>query len=355
MIKFVFINLAVLLGLLLGIESCSWSILSAKGQAQPFFIDPTAGFGKTLQAPDQFQKLRHLDPLLGWGYDPESVLAKKTLKNEYVIMGSEHPKALRLVMTGGSTTDSFVRDETWPRLLTEKLLSAGYCVRSYVGAVSGYNSNQEMLKIVRDHASLNPDIHISYSGVNEHEKEKYTLSSFYLMNLMGRMISYRRLYFMPNSVWLLGDFLNISQGQIKGMNEGLDQPHDVADRWTSNQRRMHALAQEFGYTFIGVLQPILGIGKYVPSDEERKRIQEMQLVTEWQGFYTGARKSAQQYKFLQDFVDIFEGKTGFFADDCHVNGVGEYLIADKMFEMLTKLHAEKLRGARVLDCAPSAL
>jgi hypothetical protein len=350
MFKIAFINLGVLLGILLTIETCSWSILSFRKEAQPFFVDPTVGFSRTLQAPDHFRQLRHLDPLLGWGYDPADIKEANTLQTEYAIFGAKDPRAVRIVLTGGSTTDSFHDGRKWPALLTEKLHNAGYCVRTYVGGVAAFNSSQEMLKIIRDQYELKPQIHISYSGVNEIESEWATLSSYYLFELADKMLNARHTFLLPNSVFLLGNFQGASQGRSSGVNRGLNQPLDRAERWNFNMRRMHAISKEFDYEFIAVLQPILGVGDYNPSAVERQRIKDMKLVEGWSDFYKKAQGYVKEKPYMYDFVDIFAGQSNLYHDDCHVNKVGEHVIAEKMFKVVTARFAKLLEKSKLKNC-----
>jgi hypothetical protein len=350
MFKTTLINLIVLIGLLLLLETCSWSILAYSGKSQPFFIDPTMGFAQGMQASDKFKVLRHLDPLLAWGYDPQSISTKNNLENEYAVFGAADSRAFRIVFTGGSTTDSFTENLKWPIKLTEKLREAGYCVRSYVGGVSGYTSNQEMMKIVRDQYALQPQLHISYTGVNENEKEWDRLSSPYMITLLEKMVTYRRAPILPNTLWLLGDFNHVSKGQVLGVNHGLHQPHALPERLYNNLRRMHAFAKEFDYTFIGILQPMLGIGKYKPSAVELARIKDMNLVAEWGPFYEEAQRTIEGKPYLHNFVNIFENQSDLYTDDCHVTDAGDNIIAEKMYELLVTQYSKLLKAAQIQGC-----
>ncbi|HRO67807.1 MAG TPA: hypothetical protein PL182_09615, partial [Pseudobdellovibrionaceae bacterium] len=149
---------------------------------------------------------------------------------------------------------------------------------------------------------------------------------------------------------LLGSFSGVSQGRIRGVNLGLRQPGTEAQRWVRNLRTMKSLAQEFGYEFVGVLQPMLGVGLYRPDEEEQKRILDLKLAENWGPFYDEARRLIKNQKNFYDFVDIFGDRSGLYFDDCHVFAEGDEVIAQRMFDLLKSRQRPLLERSRLLKC-----
>ena len=112
--------------------------------------------------PPSFTVLEHVyDPILGYakmdndmaGYGlwpTNSRLTEKTLK---------------VMVMGGSTSTWPLT--TWSKLLCEKIKSRGRDCVIFNGAVEGYFSGQELLKVIRDAPAIKPDIVISLSGIND--------------------------------------------------------------------------------------------------------------------------------------------------------------------------------------------
>ena len=81
--------------------------------------------------------------------------------------GSSSVKAKRIVVLGGSTADqdTFI-GTSWPEMLPEVAAEGGADVRVYNGAVTGYTSAQELVKLLRDVPALKPHVVVLYSGIN---------------------------------------------------------------------------------------------------------------------------------------------------------------------------------------------
>ena len=88
----------------------------------------------------------------------------------YVVYGSQHlqnPDAIRVAVFGGSTSDTVFSQNTWVKGFHEALNKAWGPTVVFNGAVGGYNSHQELLKVVRDIEYLHPNLILTYNGANE--------------------------------------------------------------------------------------------------------------------------------------------------------------------------------------------
>lgn len=84
----------------------------------------------------------------------------------FQVLGMDKESDYRIVLLGGSTTDGWLYEfKSWADFLYEKCI--GYHVTIFNGGISGYTSTQELVKLLRDGITLNPDMIILYDGVND--------------------------------------------------------------------------------------------------------------------------------------------------------------------------------------------
>jgi hypothetical protein len=280
--------------------------------------------------------------MLGWAYSLKTVRSARFLGGDYRIYGAKDPRALRLLITGGSTSDSFGPYEwVWTKVLIRMLRADGYCVTGFLGGVFGYNASQEMIKVIRDHQALRPHLHISYSGANEQRGAWRFMPNEYIIRALNAVVNYRQSFFLPNTVKFLSKKLGYKP-PLEGVNSGLAGSPLPAERWLSNIRTMHAISEEFKYEFLAVLQPRLGMGSYSPLPREHALMLEWNLEKRWGPFYRAAKEAVKKNAYAYDMTNIFHGKSGLFYDDCHVNEEGNQLVGEQMYLAVKKRHRELL-------------
>ena len=111
---------------------------------------------------DTAKKADIIDPLLGYSRsgDLEGYVIHKHC--------DESKEFLKIMITGGSTTDdTFSNQRSWPSFLSEILNERKISHIIYNVGIVGYNSSQELLKIIRDINILKPHIVISNSSIND--------------------------------------------------------------------------------------------------------------------------------------------------------------------------------------------
>lgn len=195
-----------------------------------------------------------VDPLLGYtrtgGICPGIVTyGKLNGKND-----------LAVLILGNSSSDStFGNLNCWGHYLFLELskLCAERNVVIYNGAVSGYYSGQEFLKLCRDGVDLKPSIVISFSGVTEittKAKGKKLLQKYQLR--------------MWNSILgqpgIIPDSLHMRN--MNKLSTGLEEMLSDEAAWIDNERKMYAICKEFGIKFIGCLQPMIAVGCIVDTE-----------------------------------------------------------------------------------------
>ena len=253
-----------------------------------------------------------LDPLLGFSrqHDEE--------KYGFKIYGKEYSAQHRIVTIGGSTTaHGTYMTKSWPQFLYDKMHELDVCI--YNGGMSGYDSSQELLKLIRDVLPLSPSVVISYSGYNDvvqilpqHRRNHYPYVSLYMQDVMKHVIAFD------------------SKGLMLGLGE--KSKETPAQIWIKNQKMMQAVCQTFGISYIGILQPCLACmgHQYVYSDTERQRmnVEVAGSIDTCKSFYEEIEKANMFCEWLLDGRDIFGESMDLFYDICHIKEKGNEMIAE---------------------------
>lgn len=263
-----------------------------------------------------------LEPMLGYTLTyPET----SEQYQQYVVLGNEKDALIRIMILGGSTSDigQYKPEKSWPEFLWDKL---NHKAIIFGGAIGGYNSRQECLKLLRDIGTIRPDIVISYSGIND----------AYPMSVSGHpFIHSYQLAAMENS-----------SGSFQ-LDKGFESKEDHASLWLRMQYSMYAIAHACGFRFYGILQPafyskkaLAGREKLIAaygnnffsdnfSDEKRKERYEKILKI--------FPKSEKLYKdkFLYNFSDLFqENENEIFKDCVHLFEKGNELVAEAILKII---------------------
>ena len=84
----------------------------------------------------------------------------------FYVLGTREPDNFKIAILGGSTSDSDLYwYRSWPEIFYEK-----YCrenISIFNGAMAGYNSAQELIKLMRDVVHLKPNLLIVLNGIND--------------------------------------------------------------------------------------------------------------------------------------------------------------------------------------------
>ena len=231
----------------------------------------------------------------------------------------------RIVALGGSTTDpTTYLLKSWPLLLYEKINNPDICI--YNAGMGGYDSSQELLKLIRDILPLQPNIVISYSGYNDlvhmspfFPSNAYPYISLYMQNTMKNILSTHK------AAFTFGAPCNKSTAQL----------------WADNEKMMHAICDAMGIQFRAVLQPCLICPgpNYVYSETEKKRtlLEPPELFDIFPHFYKELDEMDIFSDWLIDGRRIFDSSTDIYLDRCHVNAEGNALIATFVENLLKTL------------------
>jgi len=180
------INLVLLVLLVCAVEGIAlWVNRGTPDGAYPFMVNTQAlrsSEGEIRQVGNT-AKMSYLDPHLGYAHDhaTDDGLGDVGGVPGFAVYGDpDAPDALRIVALGGSTTDP-LDPGNWPRALQRLLANQGVPAVVFNGGVSGYSSNQELLKLIRDALPLEPDLVLSLSGINRIASRKGLVLTLFRM------------------------------------------------------------------------------------------------------------------------------------------------------------------------------
>jgi len=288
--------------------------------------------------------LRAVDPHLGHGYlsrDDLKLEPDEELTGGCVRLGcDEH--AIRIGILGGSTSDVSLAG-SWLRPFRAACLARSRNVTLYSGAVSGYSSSQELIKLIRDVLPIQPTVVIALSGLNDlgfvqAAGSEYPMVHWYQQLLMGHLARKPEPQKFFGSPPVRGVAALNDKYRLEGMVLGARNHLSAARVWERNHIMAHALCRELGVAYRCFLQPTVGVGDYVLSRDEVESFEAYVTARKQRGadypdqlhsFYEEARKIVCDHSdFMVDLVDLFRGGANLYADVRHPNAAGNARLAE---------------------------
>jgi hypothetical protein len=270
-----------------------------------------------------------------------------------------------IVCLGGSTTDPFlpkikedaegkpiiIANGTWSEELSRMMESKQIRGTIFCGATGGYNTSNDLLRLLRDVLDIKPDIVISYGGVNDlfirrdFKMHNIALYRYYKNN--NQQLS--NCFIFPNLVRYLSKRENKKMAKMAlygGIKSELNEPDYMVRNW----KIMNEICKLHDIKFYGVLQPCVGSTAKTRNDEnlisEKWLTNYLHDDTLWRSCfdvltqnYDLMRPEILKYDFMYDFSDIFDERDfsiiyPFKFDWCHVSQEGNRIVAENMFKML---------------------
>lgn len=256
-----------------------------------------------------------------------------------------------IVVSGGSTSD-IAYNGSWLRFFNQLLLESKFDYSLYSVGVSGYSSNQELFKLIRDVVPLNPSIYISLSGVNDlgfiqsidsmHPyMHHYTAKVFNKLNFQKNKNLFKKIVQTRHEK---DNFIEEYKRNNNNLCLGLCYNIEDYELWFKNIKHMFAICKSEDIDFVGILQPIYGFGNYNKNEKEVKAFREfcekffeMKNINYddlLQNFYINAKILCNKFDFLLDFTDIFNDEHEVFEDPRHLNQKGNKILAKRIFDTI---------------------
>ena len=218
--------------LLLIIESICYALVD-----DTHFMWDFSSLSSPIERPES--GFHEIDPLLGYAKTEQEQTKKGFVveKGCVVLSDNNDTGQINILITGGSTSDLSLYPDMWPIELNKILKAKGINAKLYCAGTGGYNSGQELLKLIRDGISTNPVIHISYSGANDYGGKSY-VSEFeqhlYTIQLNKGTTS----WLMPSTIVFLRKCLKLDHPDIN--LRPLDKIPGF-EFWVENMRLMHSI------------------------------------------------------------------------------------------------------------------
>jgi hypothetical protein len=295
-------------------------------------------------------------------FDEHSKMQEVSITSE-LLAKLEHPF---IVCLGGSTTDHFLQihqneialpDATgsWPEELSRIMENKKIKGTVFCGGTGGYRTSQDVTKLLRDVLEIEPDVVISYGGVNDlaYRPNNYPIYNRrhyqYLVKESKRKELPRSFLFPNLAIYIHTHTHTHIESLPKGVYFGVKSDMNVAEYMIRNWKIMQAICDLHGIKFYGVLQPCVGSTEVTRGDSKfvserwRGRVFDEQKwdcsLEQLIGGYEYVKTKIPEYKFMQDFSAIFDKEDletiyPFKEDFCHVSQEGNRIVAENMFKML---------------------
>lgn len=268
-----------------------------------------------------------IDPLLGWGGHNGS-----EANQSVVVLKSSRQPSKKILILGGSTSDLHYNTHSWPYHLSSLFDKANQAVDIHVGAVAGYNSHQELLKIMRDARLTDYDLILSYTGANESvdTSNEHPFTPYYTQYFMHRALP-------PSKI-----FYGISRLLQKWstpfeLSFGPKDKLSLKKRFLTNIKSAHALSKVYGANYFAILQPYLSSGQRAPSPREERLMKKpiiQELIVNNDKLYQALQNEAREIDYLHDGTHFLDQLEQAFYDDCHINQQGQKIVAQKVLQAI---------------------
>ena len=309
-VRDVFLIFIIVMAILFVIESIAYFSLSNERRQSIFYSNDK-------NVKDVYGNLSFfdIDPLIGWTHGNNSLKRLGYSLKENLILLSTNVCAendcINIFITGGSTSDIITDTSNWPKELLHILEKKQICANIYVGAVDGHNSGQELLRLIADGLNIKPDIHISYSGVNDVFWSGYT-SQYEIENFYKLLFPERHSNFLPNLTFLLKSFESNTQLSLKERDN-----LKPGDFFLRNMNIMKSVADKYNYHFYGILLPVNKSDKVYST-------------------YRKTFSYISEYEYLYSFLDVFDETDGDpFIDYCHIKPEYQEIIAKNIYKLVS--------------------
>lgn len=244
----------------------------------------------------------------------------------FYIHGNGKKESRKIVLLGNSATDPlFYPQKSWSEMLWEECEESQIDITIYNGAITDYNSTNEVIKLFRDVLLLKPDTVISYSGIIDFRQ--YVPEYPYLnLNLMR-----------TGSKW--------EKDNEKEVIYGIKDGRSAYERWILNEKIMHEICTMNGISFYGVLQPWIG-SECMDAGEKLQIWSDYywQIVfPQFDNYVHNAKEfkekiqiDIKENEWLYDFTNIFSevDDSEIYFDSIHVNEYGNYIVAQAFRKIL---------------------
>ena len=263
--------------------------------------------------------LNRIDPLLGYSRTDDC--------GQYTIIGNGE---FKIILLGSSTTDIGEAGQiSWPYYLFECLKKEGIDSTIYCGAVAGYCSGQELLKLLRDIDVIKPNLVLSFSGINDYKNGTHIPGNPFINKYYYRAWSgiSKIKGAIPDSL----DMRNIEEVDFCTNNQLSD-----AEIWASNEKKMNAICESCGALFIGALEPFICFGCKIDKDlfsliqNCLPAFMSDEYVKGYREFHETIIQKTNSLEWFADCSHMLDGLSNIYIDSMHFNQRGCSIVGSKI-------------------------
>ncbi len=346
--------------IILGLEFAAMTILSRTNSQKPFLVNiETDPFRNAIPIflPHRFV-FNRLDPHLGFAHSNSAIPEENLPKVPYTIMSDgmvayyveaetpveDYPRPL-IVALGGSTTDAIMYETSWPEELAKLMQEQGQPGTVINGGVGAYSSAQELIKLMRDVVPLQPDLVISYNGINDLGNwalEGHPMVHPYQQKLFESIMDMDvDPYILPNTVGLF-ERLFITPRAPSKLNTpeyGTEVYQTPGENWMHQVGMMQAISAYAGADFLHVMQPAGGLGSFVVPEETIAEEMDEGYLEALTATYDYARQVSAARDYALDLSMLFDGLDYAFdeiylEDARHLQPLGNAMVAEAIYAEL---------------------
>ena len=311
-----------------------WAIDGEEVKAREFIkcsgIDESI-FSTSANGPYKISRQICFDPSLGYNllyHGKKSIITYET--------SVSYGEMIKVGVLGGSTSDvTLYNEKSWPEQMIDIAEAKKINMKIYAGAVSGYASSHELIKLIRDMLDFDLDILISYSRVNDapHTNACSEINHFihpYQYELFEYLVDNHRGYY---------DYSTMTNDMCMGVETN----NSYGEHWYKQERIMHAISKEFGIKFVAILPPFF----YDKKPKTKYDIELSECLGYWKGLneYYAVMKSISEIAknndapWIVDFSNALDGIDGeVFFDAFHLTSEANMLIAEKILDIIKNLN-----------------
>lgn len=300
-------------------------------------------------APEYFRELKDMTaeyyPYVGHRTEPNykgryiNLDHESRRKTLFQCSGSKED-AIRIFMFGGSTLwGTGARDEgTIPSLLAKELCRAGKHVEVINFGESGFQSTQEMIRLLLELNKANtPDVVVFYDGVNDVFSSYQDNVAGFPQNTQNRREDFNSRYrlrvrdlwkFLPSTrkvVDKIREELNGNQVRTEALNDTL--ALETAKLYFNNLKIVKFLGNDYGFKSLFFWQPSLSTKSHLSLEEKNKLEHEKSLDQS----YVRVRDRVTLSSEVINLTEIFDAYTStIFIDWAHTTEEGNAIVAKAM-------------------------
>lgn len=281
-------------------------------------VERECGHVNSTNMPNIYNRVSMLDVNLGYTFRTNSMYPG------IYIYGENRKEDYKIGVLGGSTTDSELDPQirSWVEIMYCKYCKGG--ITLFNGAMSGYTSDQELLKLIRDMMKLDLDMVIVYDAFND-----------ILANLEGKF------WYLESLVRFAGKYVKFLDRHVEdnGVWRGI-LPNSVADGWLENIQYMHTVAECKGVRFFSFIQPMLCSKKTLDKHSEGlvemlRYIYSEKFIDSTKQFREKCAEIEKSHSYITDLSYIFDD-VDVYMDMCHVYECGNEMIAKEIWNVVEK-------------------